>query len=298
MDLWFYRYTLAPKRPLSALARPGRREGALLRVGDGFADVHPWPELGDLALDEQLAGLARGETTPLTAASLHHASVDGDARRRGVSLFDRLTIPLSHWPGPNPPDGFDTVKLKDATTIPDRVRIRIDFNATLDSEAFLSVAAALPHDRVDFIEDPCPYDEETWRMLRERSGLRLAYDRPSLRALSRPRTGERGPQKVPGQRRIAADYLIHKPAIQSLWPDFDNVVVTSYMDHPLGQFVAAYVAATRDVDPRCGLFTHVLYEPNEFIEAIESDGARLLPPRGTGLGFDELLARLPWKKLA
>jgi hypothetical protein len=35
-----------------------------------------------------------------------------------------------------------------------------------------------------------------------------------------------------------------------------------------------------------------------FIEAIATEGARLLPPSGTGLGFDDLLSRLPWKKLA
>jgi hypothetical protein len=27
------------------LRRGGAREGALLPAGDGFADVHPWPEL-------------------------------------------------------------------------------------------------------------------------------------------------------------------------------------------------------------------------------------------------------------
>ena len=64
----------------------GARRGALIRVDGGFADVHPWPELGDAPLDEQLALLARGETTPLTRASLHWARVDADARARGVSI--------------------------------------------------------------------------------------------------------------------------------------------------------------------------------------------------------------------
>ena len=66
-----------------------------------------------------------------------------------------------------------------------------------------------------------------------------------------------------------------------------------------GQYLARgqYVAATHDVSARCGLFTHVLYEPNEFIECIEADGARLLPPKGTGIGFDDLLERLPWQRL-
>ena len=68
-------------------------------------------------------------------------------------------------------------------------------------------------------------------------------------------------------------------------------------DHPVGQFGAAYVAATHHVNARCGLFTHVLYEPDAFFERVERDGARLLPPRGTGLGFDDLLERLPWTSI-
>lgn len=251
------------------------REGALLRVDDGFADVHPWPDLGDAPLDEQLALLARGETTALTRASLRCAALDGDARRRGVSLFDGLTIPLSHWPGNDPPPEFDTVKLKRVVEVPPHVRIRIDFNARLTAEEFLRVAESLPRERIDFVEDPCPYDEQVWRELRARTGLRLALDR------------------FPG----VADVLVHKPALQTEWPLHNDVVVTSYMDHALGQFFAAYVAATHAGNPRCGLMTHVLYEPDAFFARIQRDGARLLPPAGTGLGFDDLLECLPWTSI-
>ena len=171
----FWRYELTPKRRLSAVADAGARRGALIRVNGGVADVHPWPELGDLPLDEQLALLARGETTPLTQSSLEFASIDAAARRDGRSLFDGLTIPPSHWPGPDPPAAFDTVKLKSIDVIPDRVRLRIDFNATLTAEEFVRIAATLPRERIDFIEDPCPYDAAVWRELRERQpdcGLR------------------------------------------------------------------------------------------------------------------------------
>ncbi len=275
MRLWVHRYTLVPRRRLSGVARGGAREGALLRAGDGFADVHPWPELGDAPLDEQLALLGRGETTPLTRASLHLARIDGEARRRGVSLFAGLAIPESHWPGADPPPHFDTVKIKGMQPLPEQVRIRIDFNATLTPEEFLRIAETLPRERIDFIEDPCPYDEGVWRALREQTGLRLAVDR------------------VAG----AADVVVHKPALSIEWPSHPDVVVTSYMDHALGQFGAAYAAATHEVNPRCGLFTHVLYEADAFFERIESDGARLLPPRGTGLGFDDLLESLPWQSI-
>jgi len=281
VDLFFHRYTLVPRRRLSAVAREGVREGALLRWNGGFADVHPWPELGDAPLDEQLARLARGELTPLTKAPLRLATLDGDARKRGVSLFEGLTIPESHWPGADPPEGFDTVKLKTVHDLPEGVRIRIDCNATFTAREFLQIAGTLPRERIDFIEDPCPYDAEVWGDLRERTGLRLALDRG---------TGESG--------RPAFDVLVHKPALSVLFPEFEGeIVVTSYMDHPVGQFGAAYVAATHAVSERCGLMTHVLYEPDPFFERVEREGARLLPPRGTGIGFDDLLESLPWQTL-
>ena len=281
MQLWIWRYTLTPRRRLSEIARPGLREGVLIRAGDGFADVHPWPELGDASVDEQLALLARGETSPLTRASLHLAQLDADARRRGVSLFEGLTIPESHWPGSDPPEEFDTVKLKGVSTIPPRVRLRIDFNATLTAEEFLRIAETLPRDRIDFIEDPCAFEERTWSDLRERTRLRLALDRATAQPPNR-----------------ATDVLIHKPALNDTFPQFEGeIVVTTYMDHPVGQFGAAYVAATHRVSARCGLFTHVLFESNEFLERIRADGARLLPPEGTGIGFDDLLERLPWQRL-
>jgi hypothetical protein len=112
MRVW--RYTLTPKRRLSGITRPGLREGALIRDGDGVADVHPWPELGDAPLDEQLVRLARGETPPLTARSLEFARIDKEARVRGESLFAGLQIPASHWPGNDPPLQFDTAKVKGA----------------------------------------------------------------------------------------------------------------------------------------------------------------------------------------
>ena len=264
--MWSWKYSLSPQR-----------NGALIRSGSGFADVHPWPELGDAPLETQLAMLARGETTALTKRSLALAKLDGHARERGVSLFAGLTIPPSHWPGSDPPPEFDTVKLKGIDRIPDRVRLRIDFNARLRPEEFMLIAEGLPSERVDFVEDPCPYDGATWVALHEQTGLRLALDRF---------VAEEG-----------VDVLVVKPAIQDIPESKKEMVITSYMDHPVGQFGAAYFAALHP-SRRCGLFTHVLYDMNEFSERIRSEGARLLPPDGTGIGFDDLLERLPWKKLA
>lgn len=271
---------LQPRRTLSALAGARPRQGALLRVGDGFADVHPWPELGDAPLDEQLALLSRGETTALTRCSLRFAALDAAARREGRSLFDGLTIPLSHWSGAHPPAGFDTAKVKCGRDFAARdlhagLRLRLDFNAALTAEEF----ARLELPAVDFVEDPCPYDPIAWQRLRQQKRVRLALDRGSASA--------------------GVDVLVFKPAVQSEWPPFDGeIVVTSYLDHPVGQFFAAYVAATHEVSDRCGLMTHMLYEANAFSDVTRSDGARLVAPAGTGIGFDALLESLEWRKLS
>ena len=274
--IWFYQYELKPRAPLSAVARSGPRRGALIRVGSGFADIHPWPELGDAPLEEQLQLLARGETTRLTERSLFLARLDGDARERSVSLFTGLTIPESHWPGADPPDDFAIAKIKSIERIPSRVRLRIDFNGTLTAKRFEELATSLPRDRIDFVEDPCPYDGVTWSRLRSSTGLRLALDR--------------------GVSDEGVDVLVVKPAVQAFPETKKEVVVTSYMDHPIGQFGAAYVAASHDVGI-CGLMTHVLFESDAFIERVTRNGSRLVPPKGSGVGFDDLLGKLPWKKL-
>jgi O-succinylbenzoate synthase len=280
--IWIHRYELVPRARLSALAGAGARRGALIRIDGGVADIHPWPELGDVPLDEQLVRLGRGQTTPLTAQSLAFAREDAEARREGRSLFEGVTIPESHWPGREPPPGFDTVKLKSAENLPQGVRLRIDFNATLTPEEFLRIAETLRKERIDFIEDPCKYDAKIWQMLREKTGLRLALDR--------------------GQETEAVDVVVIKPAVQPQ-PTQDSAlrtqdsVVTSYMDHPIGQLHAARVAARLATNPRCGLVTHVLFEPNAFSERLALDGARLVPPGGSGIGFDDLLETLAWTRL-
>jgi O-succinylbenzoate synthase len=298
----YWRYELTPKRRLSAIADDGARRGALIRVNGGVADVHPWPELGDLTLDEQLAMLARGETTPLTQSSLEFASIDAAARRDGRSLFDGLTIPPSHWPGPDPPAEFDTVKLKSIDVIPDRVRLRIDFNATLSPSQFVAIAATLPRERIDFIEDPCPYDPVVWRDLRDQTGLRLALDRAPSSSQHRQEclchTGSKMWHRHSCLCSLNSyDVLILKPAIQEIACADTEIVVTSYMDHPIGQLCAAYAAATANITSTCGLITHVLFENDPFLERMRIDGTRLVPPRGTGWGFDDLLEKLPWQKL-
>jgi O-succinylbenzoate synthase len=297
----FWKYELTPRARVG-LGRGRPRRGALVRVGLGVADVHPWPELGDAPLEAQLENLASGHPTELGKASLRFAILDGQARAKGLSLFEGLTIPASHFLLPDDslqvPQGFDTVKVKlgrvaasDSQRLSqfEHLRLRIDFNARLDCDAvemFLRNLSSDTRARIEFVEDPCPYDGARWKRLNDATGCRLALDR--------------------GVDEEGVDVHIVKPAVQDAFAVVDSVacaVVTSYLDHPIGQLGAAWVAARlaaaypSRVSKRCGLLTHTVYENDPFIERMHSAGPVLIPPPGTGVGFDDLIERLPWELL-
>lgn len=304
MKVW--RYTIRARGPLNARAASVEREGALIRdAGGGVGCIHPWPELGDRPLNEQLAALAAGRPTHIGAQALLCAETDGFARRQGRSLFADLRMPPSHWTAAShefspPPDGFGTIKLKTEfhlsryrTEFPHH-RLRIDFNDTFTESTFREWWLALDdatRAAIEFIEDPIPWDPAAWRRLREDLSVPLAADRDVM-----TRAGE-------------ADWLIVKPVTinavepgELAWHAGKRVAFTSYMDHAIGQLYAAWRAAEcaaifGDRLGDCGLITHHLFETDPFFERLSIQGSRLVPPGGTGLGFDDLLESLPWKPL-
>jgi O-succinylbenzoate synthase len=105
------------------------------------------------------------------------------------------------------------------------------------------------------------------------------------------------------------DVSVVKPVINKVQKICDaaqmtgrKVVVTSYMDHPVGQCYAAYCAGIVNeqylglVDKRCGLMTHGLFDSNAFTERL----GKVSPhwnsnSRDKGLGFDDLLEEIDWK---
>ena len=321
-EIWISRYELRPLTVLSARAAKAPRAGALLRVGHGFADLHPWPELGDKPLDEQLTLLASGTTTPSTRASLLLAEADGEARAIGKSLFHGLTIPVSHYLRLSSEgeidieelarQGFERIKVKAGKDLDSErvwitkvlskieathatLKMRIDFNAAVTRFQLESFLAFIPQGlrgHIDFLEDPLPYDPDTWQELRDVYGVRLAAD------FEKPSETFRG-----------IDTLVIKPARENVAAQMEmaaahdlRVVVTSSLDHPVGLMGAAFAAAglqrdRPDLLDACGLLSHTSYQRDAFSERIAMDGPHLNPPSGTGIGFDDLLAALPWERL-
>jgi len=299
----YHRYQLTSAGALNAASARRVHEGALIRVDGGVGCLHPWPELGDAPLATQLKLLAEGGSTPLVESALRCAAADGAARAAGRSLFTD-PVPESHWlamPGDDPEEakgeGFETVKLKlghdfvrDSEALAkwhgSGFRLRLDYNEVLSLSTFLEFWEELGtvRDAIQLVEDPVKWSPDSWRVLRE-VGVPAAVDRE---AESRFHPG---------------DIAILKPAVSDWVPSGDaRFLVTSYMDHAIGQCWAAVEASRleRTCDDRligCGLLTHRCFEQDAFFERLRCRGPRLLPPEGTGLGFDDLLGGLPWKAL-
>lgn len=315
MSVWIARYALRPRRRVSARAGSGERHGALIRAGEGYGDVHPWPELGDAPLDDHLQSIVDRTPTPRARRALDCAAIDAEARSAGYSLFDDLRIPPSHFlalpgepldPEPIGAAGFERIKVKlgaDAwqearllrqisrPLLRTSLRLRLDFNGSLglsDLHGFLEALPPRLLDRIEFLEDPVPPDPPAWTEIRKRWGIWIAADRekpdPSCWNVAVIKPASEGDEMMSGA--IAAG----KP-----------VVFTSAMDHPFGQTWAAFKAATANqAHPgrllACGLLSHQVFEPTPFSERLRTDGPMLVPPAGTGLGFDDLLEGLPWTR--
>lgn len=309
-------YTLHPVGAMSARAAAQPREGVLLR-GDngGYACLQAWPELGDSPLEYELDALRDGSPMRLGARALKCIELDGEARAKGVSLFEGLSVPRSYATltvSATPSQvynlhqrGFRVGKIKVipklAATVERLVNLaamvpdwkwRVDFNCTLSPEEALQFWDMLPEamrQRIDFVEDPCYYDVDAWQSLQD-AGMPLGYDMPVQNESIIPaRTTKPMMRIVKPARHVSTTGL---------------PVFTTYMDHPLGQCWAAYNAAVFYTGkpagevPLCGLVTHHVYRPNAFSEELGMDITPEFPvPKGTGLGFDQLLASLPWKKL-
>jgi O-succinylbenzoate synthase len=311
-----------------ARAARGPRQGALIKVefdrGDtGYADLHPWEEFGHPPVETHLTSLTSERPTHLASLALRHARTDAAARRAGLSLFEGLPEVRSHalftdWTTAShatfeqcASEGYTAVKLKigrdpESETkalnqLSDfRLRWRLDANASLTTgggesiEAFLTKLLPDIRRNIEFLEDPFPYETSMWSGFTKRESVPLAIDweLPS------------SPPPWPG-----AQILVIKPSSQDAFPlalaaarAGMELVVTHSMDHPLGQSVALWTAMRLrqrhgELLRDCGLQAVGLYAPNKFTEQIQTCGPQTIPPPGTGFGFDELLATLPWTLL-
>ena len=136
--------------------------------------------------------------------------------------------------------------------------------------------------RIDWIEDPFPFDALQWRRWQQETGFRLALD-----------------LGLSDETAATEWQTIWKPAWQELPRTVaaESIVVTSAMDHPVGQCWAAYCAEQAGVKQDCGLRTDHLFANDDFLERMGPWCPAWPKPSGTGMGFDDLLEKLPWTRI-
>lgn len=315
MKIEYSLYSLFPKNNKSIYSE---RKGALLKVEFenhlvGYADCHPWPEWGDKPIEEQLENLKHRHTTPLTRCSLKYARLDAEARHKNESLFIHKRLPISHFLVTDflsftkedceniEKQGFTHLKIKLGNFLAQEIahllflfkntslKLRLDFNEKLSLEEYKAFLNAIEpiQQKIDFIEDPIPFDAQIWKELRALYPISLACDKHALAAMHWP---------------DSADILVVKPAIENI-EQFERVkekvIITSYLDHPLGQLNAALIASELDINEQKvhGLLSHHSYQENSFSSDLAQSGPFFSFPYGTGLGFDEKLSKIKWHKL-
>ena len=286
--IWYWHYRLKSRRTLNARSSRRNFEGVLLRDAEGgHACLHPWPELGDPSLQKCLEDLAGPRRWPIVRRALRCMEMDGAAR----SVEAGFTVAKLKCGLDLAADGAFLGRM--AARFP-ALKWRLDFNESGDAGELAEWISAMPAETrscIEFLEDPCEFSEAKWGELHRQTRVPLAVDREAAPNLAN------------------AQVMVIKPALDEPWLLAEaamergrRVVVTSYMDHPLGQAFAAWEGGRLALQfpglvGVCGLQTHHLFEPDAFTEALGPWTPEFHPASGKGLGFDGLLEKLPWKRI-
>lgn len=321
----FWKYSLRPKHRVGAMSSSQPREGALFRIKwpyefQGYADCFPWPELGDLTLDEQIQGLKAGRISKLFEQTMWLARRDAVARSGSLNLMKNQMRVRNHFLISNPEAasdatltaaqkaGYTSAKLKCGVNLDQEIEIanrllrvhrfsiRLDFNSRSTPAELNHFINTLPQglrSKIEYVEDPFPYDPALWAAANQLVplALDLEEDRVDWSKISGP-----APFKVlilkPSRQDVAASMeRIHKHRLK--------FVITSSLDHPVGQLHAAALGSEfKRLYPNTildgGCFSHNEYEPDIFSRQLPAMGPFFNELPGHGIGFDETLKSLPW----
>lgn len=329
MKLSYHPYLLTAAHSLNSRSSAFDRQGALLKVSregiSGYADLHPWPERGEGTLADHLQSLLEGQPSSLALQILSLAEKDRQARGAGQSLWkgkspknnflvtDWGSLTHEDWNRLGP-QGYESVKIKMGPRdlgkmgllreimVSSALRFRMDFNSSMslsEIENFMLELGDKCCEKIEYLEDPIPFDIPKWRSLNRHFPLAIDEHLPILlpELAKNPDWSDCFRVLVYKPARMSFEDVVNL-AIQSK----ASVTVTSMMDHPVGvahSAVAATELALLGSIPvlDCGCQTTKLFEQDEFSILLKTEGPFILPPDGIGVGFDSQLAHLPWRDI-
>lgn len=323
MKIYYSPYTLQALSELSPVSSNRKREGALLKVRwidglIGYADLHPWPELGDPTVKEHLARLQEGKITTQVEQSIWLAHRDAVCRDNKKNLLEGgrplannfIVSDVAEVPGgllqKLVREKFTHVKVKVGRSLQREtdflhqaasvgLKIRLDFNGRSNWQFFEKFISRIENFKsaVEYVEDPVPFNPEIWADARKL--VKVALDNETARV-----NWEKLQEPV-------FDILVVKPAKTDVQKAMKlcqkwnlQAVITSYMDHPIGSLHALAVAQELkaeygDMILEAGCLTHSLYHPDIFAKQIQSQGPFIKKVAGHGIGFDQILEEQPWR---
>jgi hypothetical protein len=258
MKIQYSPYSLIKKNKVNAHDHSSTQNGTLVRIYEsesvwGVADLCTWPDLGDSPLAQEIE-----KKGPLYQRALELAAEDLQARQQNKSLLQNkwvdnniLVTDYSTFNFQNPDLQGHTLKIKGDKQLfrlievlnaaPKDLVFRIDFNSILNrSEYQLFLDNISPAVQIEYVEDPCGYDEMLWRKWN---------------------------QIIP----IAVDFItaedhytvrVIKPT-REIVKDDRKIVITSAMDHPIG-VAHALRWAQKFAENKSGLLTLDLYQETPF----------------------------------
>ncbi|MBO9667513.1 MAG: hypothetical protein J7501_11960 [Bdellovibrio sp.] len=326
IKLSFHPYVLKPLTSLNSVSTGASRSGALFKVewpdgNIGYADLHPWTELGDDSLEKQIEGLRKGKISRMMEQTIWLARKDALLRKAGKTFLTAGEKVRNNFLVSNVDEiipgylddvkrqGFSTIKLKVGRNLKDEataitriaaadLKIRLDFNGLGSWQTFEKFMTNLsPNERawIEYVEDPFPYDKAAWAEAKKL--IKIAIDAPYAKV------DWDNLQKAP------FDIVVIKPAKMDVDQAIERCMkfnlkatVTSYMDHPVGVMHALAIAMEcKQNHPSimldAGCLTHRCYQMDSFSAEMNTQGPFIAGVKGKGIGFDRLLGALPWQSL-
>ena len=299
------------------------RQGALLKMQwpdgkIGYADLHPWPELGDQSLELQIQNMKKGKMSSQVEQSIWLARRDAVARSQNVSLLNHVDDIRNNYLVTDvllideaklkeiSRTGYKSLKIKvgrDQKAEADLINraspyflLRLDFNSVGNLTSFQKFMQLLKPEtikKIEYAEDPFPYDQVKWAEAQKI--VPLAADREIT--------------KIDFKKTTSPSFqvLVIKPALVDVekairFAKQENLkcVITNQMDHAVGQMHALAVAAELKREHEgmmldSGCATHHLFEKDDYFKEIYQQGAYVQAIRGAGIGFTELLEGRQWQ---